>query len=150
MDLAMILPELSPGLALYLCSVALLGGWALIRVHRWLTRSTQQRRSRLLRWRVFEPVGDREVHQAELEAERKGALERIESDFTVTRRLLLPLLGVVIALALSIPFLERVSATSLSLIVGALTVLTGIAARPVVENLIAGLVSKRYGLEPDE
>lgn len=68
------------------------------------------------------------------------AAQSIEKQFTVTRKLLRPLVAIVTLLLALVPFLDKVPAATLSLVVGVVTVLLGIAARPVVENAISGLV----------
>ena len=71
---------------------------------------------------------------------RQRALNAIESSSTATRRLVVPMALMLVAFFAGLPFLDQVPATVFSLLVAAITVLIGIAARPFVENAIAGLV----------
>jgi len=75
-----------------------------------------------------------------LKTMKKNGMESIESQFSISRKIIIPsiiILGLIISL---IPFLSHVPATLLSFIVGAFTVVTGITARPFLENLFAGIV----------
>ena len=71
---------------------------------------------------------------------KKTGMESIETQFSISRKIIIPsivIIGLIISL---IPFLSHVPATLLSFIVGAFTVVTGITARPFLENLFAGIV----------
>ncbi len=73
-------------------------------------------------------------------AAKRLGFESIQNQFTITRRVLIPLVLVLTLMVASLPFMNRVPAATVSLVVGAYTVLIGIAARPFIENLIAGFV----------
>lgn len=70
----------------------------------------------------------------------KQVAESLAARFSVTRRLIVPIVLVVAGAAMALPFLDMVPAASVSLVVGAVTVVAGLALRPVIENAIAGLV----------
>jgi small-conductance mechanosensitive channel len=74
------------------------------------------------------------------DAAKSAALKRVDARFSVTRRLVVPMIVLGTAALASLPFLDAVPAASLSLIVGGLTLIFGIAARPVIENAVAGLM----------
>lgn len=131
-----------PGTTGYLASILLGGGYLLWRIRAALRSTLRRRQHRLQRWRMFlsvrggaPPDGEHTLTDA-----REDALDRVEAQFSVIRRVLLPFTTLVYLFLLALPFLDRMPAAFLSLIVGAITVMLGIAARPVVENLIAGLV----------
>jgi small-conductance mechanosensitive channel len=71
---------------------------------------------------------------------RGAALERIEESFSVSRRVLVPLIIIVTAGFACIPIMDQASASTLSLVAGVITLVVGIAVRPVIENLMAGLM----------
>lgn len=99
------------------------------------------RRKLLLKSRVrFEAIHTETPVEDPNSQARQRALDAIERSSTVTRRLVLPLSILFVAFFAGLPFLDQVPATIFSLLVAALTVLIGIAARPFVENAIAGLV----------
>ena len=70
----------------------------------------------------------------------KRALESIESHFSVTRRVLVPVVLGVTVILVSLPFLAKAPATVAPVYAAALTVFLGLAVRPLLENAIAGLV----------
>ncbi|MEO1482676.1 MAG: mechanosensitive ion channel domain-containing protein [Myxococcota bacterium] len=100
-----------------------------------LRRLMRRRRERLLN-RTIGAAVDTEL-QGNL---RRRGIESIQQQFTITRRAAVPL-GLVVTVSLAtIPLLDRIPAALLSLTVGVITVLIGVAARPFIENVIAGLV----------
>lgn len=72
--------------------------------------------------------------------EKKRAQESIRSHFRNTKSLLGPGLLFLAVVTGSIPFMSAVPATVVSVLLGAATVTAGVAAKPVAENFIAGLV----------
>ena len=77
---------------------------------------------------------------SDLKKIKKSGIESIENQFSISKKIIIPsiiTIGFIVAL---IPFLSHVPATLLSFIVGAFTVVTGITARPFLENLFAGIV----------
>lgn len=120
--------------------LALVGALVTIRVLLALSRSTQRRLRQLRKRKQFDAVAtDSPVDDPTRLARERGAAA-IQTHFTVTRKLIIPLVWGFILVAASFPFLNRVPAAVLSVVVGAITVLLGMAARPFVENAIAGLV----------
>jgi len=71
---------------------------------------------------------------------KEQAVERIESRFSNIRRLVIPFAGLLYIVLLVLPFLNYVPATYISILVGAVGVTVGIAAKPFVENIISGLI----------
>lgn len=125
---------------LFSISVVLAGLWLMWRVRRSLVAGEREGKQ-VLSGResimaVPHPVGD---VGSTAEAKRRGE-RSIEARFTVHRRLLLPLLALATGAIAALPFLEAVPATALSLVVAIVTGVLGVAARPVLENAISGLV----------
>ena len=125
---------------LYIASVTVIGLIALLRFLYYLRRSTESRKKQLKRRKGLEPVETESPHDEPTKVAKERGIESIETFTTVTRRLLIPLVLVVILGAVSLPFLDRVPAAILSVLVASVTVLVGLAARPLIENGIAGLV----------
>tara|TARA_B100001248_G_scaffold262427_1_gene258358 strand:- start:14297 stop:15217 length:921 start_codon:yes stop_codon:yes gene_type:complete len=71
---------------------------------------------------------------------RRRAVSSIESRFQTIRNFYVPLVLSLAAVFILIPFLSTISASYLSVFAGAFAVLVGIAARPLIENLISGMV----------
>lgn len=68
------------------------------------------------------------------------AADSIRTHYRNTRKLLFPVFVLVGVVSLVFPYLSLVPATALSVTLSAATVVVGIAAKPPVENFIAGLV----------
>lgn len=71
---------------------------------------------------------------------RKIALEGLETRFSIVRRTFITLLMIAWLMAMIMPFIGKVPTTLISLFITAGAVIVGIAARPMVENFIAGFV----------
>lgn len=67
-------------------------------------------------------------------------LDSLEKRFTITKRALYGALLVGIVLLGTIPLMGQFPSTILSIVVACISVVVGIAAKPVIENLICGLV----------
>jgi small-conductance mechanosensitive channel len=131
---------LSLPLTIYLGVILLVALGILIWVLTFI-RSTRRVRKQRLRKRKLQaaletssPLGN------PIAAAREHGLESIEKHFTVTRRVAVPAVIGLAAIATGLPFLADVPAAFLSLVAASVAVLFGIAARPVVENAIAGVV----------
>ena len=72
--------------------------------------------------------------------ERRDMVKGVKTRFTVIRRTLIIFLGVVWSLAMMLPFVGQLPSTMISIIVAVSTAVVGIAARPLVENMISGIV----------
>lgn len=72
--------------------------------------------------------------------ERKDMVKGVKTRFTVIRRTLILLIAVIWALAMVLPFVGELPSTMISIIVAVSTAVVGIAARPLVENMISGIV----------
>lgn len=68
------------------------------------------------------------------------AVENIENRFTIIGKITFFFILAVWAVALSFPFLDSIPAALISVVVAVSSVVLGIAARPLIENIIAGVV----------
>lgn len=125
---------------LFSAGILALGAWVMWRVRRSLVTGEREGKQVLTDRKsimaVPHPSGDTRPTD---EAKRRG-VRSIEARFTVHRRLLMPLVGLATLALASLPFLGDVPATALSLVVAIVTGVLGVAARPVLENAISGLV----------
>jgi len=80
------------------------------------------------------PVDDLEKQSREV------AQDSIKSRFSLVRLLINPLIAIAWGSLVLIPFLDRVPANVASFVVGTLTIVVGIAAKPFLENIFAGVV----------
>ena len=133
-------PPMSRGMVIYL---AVVGGAILIGVLRvlwWLRGAELRSLARFRRGRHLEPIETSSPVENPLTEAAEQALQNIRATFSISRRLILPLLLLAAAILLGVPFLSDISATVVTLIVGLMTVVAGVVLRPLVENSIAGLV----------
>ena len=70
----------------------------------------------------------------------QAAQDSLETRFTIIRRLVVALFVLIVIIVGSLPFLGTLPAALVSLFVAAASVVIGIAARPFLENFIAGVV----------
>lgn len=68
------------------------------------------------------------------------AVVSVENRFIFIRRLFIPAMVLFTLFIMVVPFLTLLPAAYISIFAGAIAVLVGIAARPLIENLFAGLV----------
>lgn len=72
--------------------------------------------------------------------ERSRALQNIEDRFSFVKRFYIPLVLIISGTLALLPFLPTLPATYLSLVTGVIAGIVGLAARPVIENAIGGVV----------
>lgn len=130
---------IAPGTALYLCAVFGGGTLLLVRALFWL-RNSQRTRERRLRQRSWlDAIRTASPLQDPTETARTRGLESINHQTTVTRRVVVPLLLLLMAALGVLPFLGQMPAALLSITVATMTVILGMASRPTVENAFSGL-----------
>ncbi len=125
---------------LYFAIVVLVGlvGWYLL--SNLLARTERKRAARIQKIKRFEPLRSGAPSANHVETSRDQALESLGYRFSIIRRTLLSLLFLVwLGLAI-FPFLSGFSTGLISILGAAGAVLVGIAARPFLENVIAGYV----------
>jgi small-conductance mechanosensitive channel len=124
----------------YVGGAAAVGLLVVLWLRRWLRNAEERRKRHVERLRRFESVRTDSPVDNPLEEARERGIESIETRFTVIRRLLLPTFALLWLLLLLVPLLSRLPAAFISFFLGLFTVVVGIAARPFIENVIAGLV----------
>lgn len=126
----------------YIFIAAVLGATAAISV--WtiskLNRKQRHRVNRLESAPNREAIKPKRENEEQREDEVERGLESINSRFKIIRILFLILFPLVIFGVLILPALYNWPSTYLSFLFGAITVVIGVAAKPFLENLIAGMV----------
>ena len=121
----------------FLASLILLAGFVLI----WRLRKNQQKRLRAVsRIKQFESLITETPLDNNQKVAQEHAVENINSRHSLIRRIILP---TIIALAFPVaivPFLTGAPSVYVSLFIGTFTVIVGIAAKPLIENIISGVV----------
>ncbi|MCB9851569.1 MAG: mechanosensitive ion channel [Phycisphaerales bacterium] len=109
-------------------------------VNRELQRVRQERHDRLEKLRQFDAVRTSSPLDDPNEQARKQALLNVETRFTLFRATLVPVILLLTISIVALPLLQQLPGTMLSLVVAAVGVIVGIAARPMLENFVAGVV----------
>ena len=125
---------------IYLLIVSSIAGVLFLWVRWWLMHIEARRARRIEKLSRFDVIKTKVPEKIGTIPSRKRALEGLETRFSIFRRTVLSIIVVTWILALVFPFLGKIPSTIVSLSITAGAVIVGIAARPVVENFIAGFV----------
>ena len=130
-----------PAEFLYSAVVFTLFLFILIILLRTLRKATDRRENRLKRKKEQFPLSKlTRLMKSRAAGSRKARFESIENQFTITRKILIPsIIGLGLFIAV-IPFLNNIPAAFISVFVAAFSLFIGIAAKPFLENIFAGLV----------
>lgn len=124
----------------YLAITFVIGVIVLGLLRRLLRRVEDERRERVEGRQDFQAISTRSPQKGPLMKAREIALASVESRFSIVRRFLTLAVVLIWLLALSFPFLGMVPTAAISLLIGSTAIIVGIAARPFIENMIAGIV----------
>jgi len=127
-------------LALYFSIVIPLGAVLLWLAKRHITRVEKERRKSVFGRKGFESIKTRTPLKRPFRETREAAIESVENRFSIIRKLSVIVIATIWILAMIFPFLNSIPANLISIMVGALSVIIGIAARTFIENLISGIV----------
>lgn len=125
---------------IYLTAVLLGGILAWYTLSTLLLRIERKRAKRIRDLKRFEPVRSDAPGENRTEDARASALKGLGSRFSIIRRTLLSLIVLIWLVLALLPFLGGFPKSVLSIFGAAGAVLVGIAARPFLENVIAGYV----------
>ncbi|XPV76842.1 MAG: mechanosensitive ion channel family protein [Desulfovibrio sp.] len=120
---------------------ALLCVWLYFRVTTFKTKRVK-RISRLLRKdpETTAAIPTDVLSKEEERQEQRDMIKGVKSRFTIIRKTLIFSIAIFWALAIIFPYIGRLSSTMISIFVAITTAVVGIAARPLVENAISGVV----------
>ena len=133
-------------LIIYLSVVSLIGLFAI-----WWAKSTlfkiQSNRSKSIKkLDSFDSIETSPPASSSGVTEIDAAVENIENRFSIIGKITLFLIIAVWLVALAFPFLNSIPATLISTLIAISSVVLGIAARPLIENIIAGVVISFSGV----
>lgn len=133
------------GPLIYLASISAVAATVYIWIHYRVTSFKKKRVDRITKLIIKEPeatsaiptdvLSDREERQGQ-----KDIIKGVKTRFTVIRRTLILCLVTLWILAMVLPFVGKLPTTMISIIIAISTAVVGIAARPLVENMISGIV----------
>lgn len=105
-----------------------------------LKRTEAKRLMSLSRKDLSEAVATDSPEEDSEKIAKHRAVVSVENRFIFIRRLFIPAMALLSFFIMVLPFLTFLPAAYISIFAGAIAVLVGIAARPLIENLFAGLV----------
>lgn len=118
-----------------------IAGLSLLFLLRWLLKQVERKRHVAIKADDYQhAVPTSSPQQDPLRDVQKTRSRSIHFRFSIIRHALTLLFILLVLFISSIPFIDKIPATLLSLVVAATGVIIGIAARPFIENLIAGIV----------
>jgi small-conductance mechanosensitive channel len=127
----------------YAIYAAAVGGFGLLliwQLQRSIRRAQTRLTERLEKLKRFDSVRTESPLDDPTGLARERGMESVATRFSMIRRILIPAVAVCIFTALALPLLSGASASMLSLVAAVTAVVAGIAAKPLLENLIAGVV----------
>lgn len=127
--------------SIYLIAIASLSIFALVRGLFIIHREKSRRLKKTDSMDFSEPIINHEENDDEEQIlTKRRAVQSIESRFEFMQRFYVPLVLFISFVLMALPFLPTLPATYLSLFTGLVAGLIGFAAKPVIENAIAGMV----------
>lgn len=127
-------------LVIYLGSVGLAGLFLLWWSRTKLSKVEDQRSLRIKKLKRFESIETSTPIDSPAKTAKAAAVESVGTRFTIIRNFSFFSIVAIWLIALVFPFLNVIPATLISTLVAASGIILGIAARPFIENLIAGIV----------
>lgn len=127
-------------LIIYLGIVSLIGLFAIWWAKSTLLKIKSNRSKRVRKLDNFDSIETSAPDDSNELDEIDAAVENIENRFTIIGKITFFLILMVWGIALSFPFLNSIPAALISVLVAVSSVVLGVAARPLIENIIAGMV----------
>ncbi len=127
-------------LFVYTASVIIIGASLFFSIRFWIKRIERRRLRAVDETGSIEAVKTKAPIKKNLKKQKENIQENIESRFTVIKRTFYLLFICLWVLFIIFPFLNRMSAAYISVIGTVIAVVIGIAARPFISNMIAGIV----------
>ncbi|MFP4041966.1 MAG: mechanosensitive ion channel domain-containing protein, partial [Bacteroidales bacterium] len=130
----------NPFIVFYMLIVFFLGLVVYLLIKRHLSNMQKKGTSFIDKLKIFEAVRTKTPFSKSVKNQKTNALERFSQRFSIIRRTILYGYILLWLLILIFPLLGRIPATMISLVAAILAAVIGIAARPFLENMIAGIV----------
>lgn len=126
--------------SLYAAIVGVGGIVLIIRLRRRLVKEEELRRDRLEGRHRFDAIRTSSPLDDPSKAARARGLASIASRFSGMRKAILPAVTILLMALLTVPLLGEMPAAIVSFLAAVVAVVAGIAAKPLLENLFAGVV----------
>lgn len=131
---------ISKYLIIYLAGVGFSGALLIWWIRKRIVQVETDRKTRVKRLKRFESIKTSTPIDTPVADARETAVDSIETRFSIIRKFSFMTIVVIWLIALVFPFLNRIPATFISVLVAASGIIVSIAARPFIENLISGIV----------
>lgn len=129
------------GPIIYSVSILILFIFIMTTILRTLRKATDRRERRLNKQEGISSVSrPTKTMRKKMKETKLQGIDNIEKQFTITRKILVPFFIFLALIVAIIPFLNSAPAALLSLVAAVLSIVVGMAAKPFLENLFAGLV----------
>jgi small-conductance mechanosensitive channel len=125
---------------IYLMIIGLAGPIIIFLVTRRLKTVENQRKQTLRKRKSISSTTTETPLENPIKSIKAEGIESIETRFSIIGTIVITILGVLWIAILVIPFLNFIPATLVSVILGSSAVISGIAARPIIENFMAGVI----------
>ncbi len=121
--------------------ILVFSGFGLLILLRWLLKRIEKKRHVAIKQDEYlHAVPTSSPLEKPLREAQRTRTKSVNFRFSIIRHAISMLIFLLVVFAIGISFLDRIPATLLSLFVASFGVVLGIAARPFIENLIAGIV----------
>jgi len=121
--------------------ILVFAGLGLLVLLRWLLKKVEKKRHTAIKQDDYmHAVPTSSPIDKPLREAQKARARSVNFRFSIIRHAITMLIALLVVFAIGISFLDRIPATLLSMFVASFGVVLGIAARPFIENLIAGIV----------
>ena len=131
---------------IYVCLVGVIGALLVWLVIKKIFQSEGDRKHRIKKLKRFESLKTTTPSDTPVEDARESALESVEKHFSIIKKLFLFVAIMICLIVLIYPFMNKVPAVFVSILVAASGIIIGVAARPFIENIISGIVISFSGL----
>ncbi len=99
----------------------------------------KRRKARIDRLKNFEAIGSSTPLARPLRSFKTRAKEGVTKRFSIFRRVAILILVVLLFFVVSFPFVDQLPQAFISILVGSAAIITGMAAKPFIENFLSGI-----------
>ena len=126
-------------LILYISIILAAGIILLISIQIFYIRALKRRKAVIDKLKVSESVETQTPIDRPLNLFKKRAKQGVTNRFSIFRRVASALTIFIFLIAASFPFIDRLPQAFISIVVGSAAIITGMAARPFIENFLSGI-----------
>ena len=125
---------------IYFAIVTIIALLLLLIIPMLIHRREEMKLQRIKRLKRFSPIKTKAPGFGQTKKARDAAVESVGGRFSIIRKIATGAVAAVWFIAVAFPFLGMVPRTMISVVISAVGVVVGIAARPFIENNIAGII----------